>query len=152
MEFSRQEYWSRLPVPSPGDLPNPGMDPGSPALQADSSLSELPGKPSDLDPSPGFVTNLSCYSDSSPLRCPAFLFRILRQSPYLVSLETSFFEEGNTVKESTFKSMGNHAFMHIFLYRNYKNSNMNVVCEISINTFSGQKSVFAPISPMYMCP
>ena len=36
MEFSRQEYWSGLPCPSPGDLPNPGMERGSPALQADS--------------------------------------------------------------------------------------------------------------------
>ena len=35
MEFSRQEYWSGLPFPSPGDLPNPGIEPGSPALQAD---------------------------------------------------------------------------------------------------------------------
>ena len=36
MGFSRQEYWSRLPFPSPGDLPNPGIEPASPALQADS--------------------------------------------------------------------------------------------------------------------
>ena len=36
MEFSRQEYWSGLPFPSPGDLPNPGIEPGSPAFQADS--------------------------------------------------------------------------------------------------------------------
>ena len=34
MEFSRQEYWIRLPFPSPEDLPNPGIEPGSPALQA----------------------------------------------------------------------------------------------------------------------
>ena len=34
--FSRQEYWSELPFPQPGDLPNPGIKPGSPALQADS--------------------------------------------------------------------------------------------------------------------
>ena len=34
--FPRQDYWSGLPFPSPGDLPNPGIDPGSPALQADS--------------------------------------------------------------------------------------------------------------------
>ena len=40
MEFSRQEYWSALPVPSPGDLPVPGIKPGSPALQADSLPSE----------------------------------------------------------------------------------------------------------------
>ena len=41
-EFSRQEYWSRLPFPSPGDLPNPGIKPKSPTLQADSLLSEPP--------------------------------------------------------------------------------------------------------------
>ena len=40
MEFSRQEYWSELPFPSLGDLPNPGIEPGSPTLQADSLLSE----------------------------------------------------------------------------------------------------------------
>ena len=41
--FSRQEYWSGLPFPSPGDLPDPGIEPGSPALQADSLLTELYG-------------------------------------------------------------------------------------------------------------
>ena len=40
--FSRQEYWSGLPFPSPGDLPNPGIKPGSPTLQADSLPSEPP--------------------------------------------------------------------------------------------------------------
>ena len=44
--FPRQEYWSGLPFPSPGDLPDRGIEPGSPALQADSVLSEPPGKPS----------------------------------------------------------------------------------------------------------
>ena len=44
MGFSRQEYWSGLPFPSPGDLPDPGIESGSPALQADSSPSEPPGK------------------------------------------------------------------------------------------------------------
>ena len=45
--FSRQEYWSGLPLPfpSPGDLPDPGIEQGSPALQADSLSAELPGKP-----------------------------------------------------------------------------------------------------------
>ena len=43
MEFSRQESWSGLPFPSPGDLPHPGIQPGYPALQADSLLSEPPG-------------------------------------------------------------------------------------------------------------
>ena len=45
MGFSRQKYWSGLPFPSPGDLPNPGIKPGSPALQADALSSEPPGKP-----------------------------------------------------------------------------------------------------------
>ena len=40
-----QEYWSGYPIPSSGDLPDPGIEPGSPALQADSLLTELSGKP-----------------------------------------------------------------------------------------------------------
>ena len=44
MGFSRQEYRSWLPFPSPGDLPDPGIEPGSPALQADSLPTELQGK------------------------------------------------------------------------------------------------------------
>ena len=60
MEFSRQEYWSRLPFPSPGDLPDPGIELGSLALKADSLLAELSGKP------PNFlnfteVTWIICY-------------------------------------------------------------------------------------------
>ena len=46
MGFSRQECWSVLPFPSPGDLPDPGIEPGSPTLQADALLSEPPGKQS----------------------------------------------------------------------------------------------------------
>ena len=45
VEFSRQEYWSGLPFPSPEDLPRPGIDPRSPALQADALPTELGGKP-----------------------------------------------------------------------------------------------------------
>ena len=44
MEFSRQEYWSGLPFPSPVDLPNPGIEPRSPALQADSGFNPWIGK------------------------------------------------------------------------------------------------------------
>ena len=44
MGFSRQEYWSGLPFPSPGDLPYPGIEPGSPALEAGTLTSEPPGK------------------------------------------------------------------------------------------------------------
>ena len=45
MGFSRQKYWSGLPFPSPGDLPDPGIEPRSPTLQADTLTSEPPGKP-----------------------------------------------------------------------------------------------------------
>ena len=49
MEFSRQEYWSGLPFPSPGDLPNPGIKSRFPALQDDSLPYEPPGKPGNFD-------------------------------------------------------------------------------------------------------
>ena len=64
MEFSRQEYWSGLPFPSPGSLPDPGIEPGSPALQADALLSEPPGKRMLNDTSMGAMTvlRLSIYS------------------------------------------------------------------------------------------
>ena len=48
MEFSRQEYWSELPCPSPGDLPDPGIEPGSPVLQVNSLPTEPTGKPNRL--------------------------------------------------------------------------------------------------------
>ena len=64
MEFSRPEYWSTLPFPSPGDLPNPGMEPRSPTLQANSLPAEPQGKhiPS-LCPwdSPGKNTGVGCH-------------------------------------------------------------------------------------------
>ena len=50
MEFSRQEYWSGLPFPSPEDLPDPGIEPRSPALQADALASE-----------PQFHQELACH-------------------------------------------------------------------------------------------
>ena len=60
MGFSRQEYWSGLPFPFPGDLPNPGIEPGSLALQADALPSEPPGK---TDP-------CKCLTLNSALRLP----------------------------------------------------------------------------------
>jgi len=45
VKFSRQKYWNGLPFPSPGDLPDPGIKPGSPVPQADSLPSEPPGEP-----------------------------------------------------------------------------------------------------------
>ena len=59
MEFSRQEYWSGLPFPPPGNLPDPWIKPESPALQADALLSELLGKPLFQTP---ILTSLKLYS------------------------------------------------------------------------------------------
>ena len=57
MKFSRQEYWSGLPFPSPGDLPNPGIEPRCPTLQADALPSELPGKPLNSPANAGDLTD-----------------------------------------------------------------------------------------------
>ena len=65
MEFSRQEYWWGWPFPSPGDLPNPGIKPRSPALQPDSLLSEPPGEP---------ISEKSFQVNPSAIRHNAFAF------------------------------------------------------------------------------
>ena len=76
MGFSRQEYWSELPFPSPGDLPNPGIKPRSPALQADALSSEPPGKP--LINAPNMPLILLVAPSLSPL-----LIRFSQHSPYM---------------------------------------------------------------------
>ena len=70
MGFSRQEYWSGLPCPPPGDLPDPGIESRSPALQVDSLLSEPPGKPLTLQ-----VSEFQDYSFSIFLANLPVLFR-----------------------------------------------------------------------------
>ena len=80
MGFSRQEYWSGLPFPSPGDLLNPGIEPRFPALQADSLPSEPPGEPYliYIPISNSFISTMSM-----------FLLSILRHG-YLVYSPISF--------------------------------------------------------------
>ena len=60
MKYSRQEYWSVLPFPSPGDLPNPGIESMPPALAGRFFTTEPPGKP---DAIPTFPLNLTVYPD-----------------------------------------------------------------------------------------
>ena len=67
-ESPSQEYWSGLPFPSPGDLPDPGINPGSPALQADSLPSESLGKPFKPPSYPQIVHTSFCVKSGS--RCP----------------------------------------------------------------------------------
>ena len=62
MGFSRQEYWSGLPFPSPGDLPDPGTEPRLPASQADALLSGPPGNPFRCKVHPYFLEDLQYIS------------------------------------------------------------------------------------------
>ena len=66
MGLSRQEYWSGLPRPAPGDLPSPGIESRSPSLQADSLLSEPPGEPVNND---SLEENSKVLSDQLCLVC-----------------------------------------------------------------------------------
>ena len=66
MGFSRQEYWNGLPFPSPEDLPDPGIEPSSSALQADSLLSELQGSPVKCSVNLQLETKLSLEQYPSP--------------------------------------------------------------------------------------
>ena len=80
MGFSRQEDWSGLPLPSPGDLPDPGIEHGSPALQADALQSEPPGRfqalGSDLNPNL-YNNSALCTTVSLPKLSQAIGFIIL---------------------------------------------------------------------------
>ena len=94
MGFSRQEYWSGLPCPPPGDLPNPGIKPRSPRLQADSLPSEPPGKPKNTG-----VGNLSLLQGNFPtqesnwglLHCRRILYHMSCQVSLIVSFYSLFF-------------------------------------------------------------
>ena len=82
MEFSRPEYWSGQPFPSPGDLPNPGIKPRSPALQVDSLPAEPQGKPKNTG-----VGSLSLLQQTFPtqgsnqdlLHCSQILYKLSYQ-------------------------------------------------------------------------
>ena len=71
MRFSRQEHWSGLPFPSPRDLPDSGIEPRSPALQANALTSEPPGKPSEVNSCVQlFVTQWTVDYQPPPMESP----------------------------------------------------------------------------------
>ena len=67
MGFSRQEHWSGLPFPSPGDVPDPGIEPGSPALQAESLPSELPKNPKHFIVNMKYIYTPTIYKEINDL-------------------------------------------------------------------------------------
>ena len=89
MGFSRPGYWSGQPFPSPGDLPNPQIDPRSPALQADSLPAEPPGKPKNIG-----IGSLSLLqwifltqkSNRNLLHCRQILYRLSYQGSPIITL------------------------------------------------------------------
>ena len=83
MGFSRQEYWSGLPFPSPGHLPNPGIKPGSPALQTDA----LPSEPPETTKSP---KRLNAFPVGSETRQECVLSQLL----FNILLEVLIWEIG----------------------------------------------------------
>ena len=83
MGFSRQECWSGLPFPSPGDLPNPGIEAGSPAVQADALLFEPPGK---HDPE----LHLKLWRMGRTMICKLLLFFFKLSSPLITNRATEW--------------------------------------------------------------
>ena len=84
--FSRQEYWSELRCPPPGDLSNPEIKPRSPALQADSLLSELPGKPKNTGVSGLYVFQgifPTQESNQDLLHCRRILYQLSCQGSHI---------------------------------------------------------------------
>ena len=76
--FSRQEYWSGLPCPPPGDLPNPGIEPRSPAMRADSLPSEPPGKPKNTGVGSLSLLqgNILTHELNQGLHCPQIFYQL----------------------------------------------------------------------------
>ena len=91
-EFSRQEYWSELPLPSPGDLPKPEIEPGSPALQADSLLSE----PIYMSSSSVQFSSVaqSCLTVCDPMDCSTPGFPAHHQLPELAQTHVHCVSDG----------------------------------------------------------
>ena len=95
MGFSRQEYWSGLPFPSPGDLPDPVIKLWSPALQADSLPSEPTGKPSSVQFS---SVSQWCLTLSNTMDCSTPGFPVHHHLPELA--QTHFHQLGNAIQSS----------------------------------------------------
>ena len=108
--FSRQEYWSELPFPSPGDVPNPGIELGSPAFQADALTSEPPRKPNrtaqitDCSPKQPLndLNNLAVIPPESKNKHPGLcISQNMRMKNTLASLRLSGWAESSSLEGLT---------------------------------------------------
>ena len=79
MGFPRQEYWRGLPFPSPGDLPNSAIKPGSPAMQADSLTSEPPAKPKLEQFQQHDIVDLKYNLKNAANMCESIVIQILKK-------------------------------------------------------------------------
>ena len=114
MGFSRQESWSGLPFPSPGDLPNPGIETGSPALLAVSLSTEQQGKPIEVSGFSLINSNLLKFRipDLCGKKCYIFWFL-----PYLQSLEQSLRVTGEAASQAEVLSFAHQITLNSqFLY------------------------------------
>ena len=94
MGFSRQEYWSGLPFPSPGDLPDPGIKPRSPALQADSLPTELWGKPYEWDSVQSSSIAQLCQTLCEPMDCSMPGLPVHCQLPEFMQIHVHWVSDG----------------------------------------------------------
>ena len=103
-EFSRQEYWSTQPFPSPGDLPNPGIKPRCPTLHADSLLAELPGKPKNTGVNSLFLIQgifPTQESNRSFLHCRRILYQLSYQGHFERNMKLKDKTKKQTNKKNT---------------------------------------------------
>ena len=120
MGFSRQAYWSGLPFPSPGNLPDPGSEPQSPALQADSLLSESPRKPRgyinshQLNPSVELKPfALDVHNSILQMGKVRVLWFLLCKKVFSRNLEGSIFS-GSFASESSVVHSFNKCFLYVY--------------------------------------
>ena len=122
--FSRQEYWSGLPFPSPGDLPDPGIEPRSPALQADALPSKPPGKPyvmsDSCDPMNGSLLGSSVHGILQK--------RILRWVAISFSRGTSLPRKWTQVSCTAGRCFTNWAMWEVMSM--YRNTNMYIIMDL----------------------
>ena len=127
MGFSRQEYWSGYPLPSPGGLPDPGIEPRSPALQVESLLSEPPGKPQFKGAWGPINLLLDCKISDSSLVSETCVFRSLLTCNHPRGGYTAGDVLGTKALISHASTQSNH-IIHLFCYGLNNSGTHLIIC------------------------